>query len=328
MTSWFRNSATVKGNPDFNAEAAADVLKNAMQGLGTNEDEITATLANHSLQQRREIAEFYETAYGSNLVEDLQGELGGHYEDVVVNLFDPPAVFDAKELKKAMKGPGTDESVLVEILCARDNEELEAIKAAYSEVHDGKDLGEDLDNDTDGDFGRLMTSLANAKRDESWNMDGDMAREDAQALYEAGEDKFGTDEAVFNKILCTRNYAQLHMTLNAYSEYTAEQGEEKDLETVIEDEVSGSLQKGYLNIVKFCRDKNFFFAEKLHNAIDGAGTDDERLIRIIVTRSENDLGEIQDRYQQEYDGSLIDGIEGDCSGDYKKMLIALCKGSS
>ena len=49
-------------------------------------------------------------------------------------LMRPPAEYAARELRKAMRGPGTDEEVLIEIICTRTNEEIEAIKEAYSEV--------------------------------------------------------------------------------------------------------------------------------------------------------------------------------------------------
>ncbi|ESO86736.1 hypothetical protein LOTGIDRAFT_148126, partial [Lottia gigantea] len=41
------------------------------------------------------------------------------------------AEFDAKKLNKAIKGLGTDEQVLVEIICTRSNEQLKTIKETY-----------------------------------------------------------------------------------------------------------------------------------------------------------------------------------------------------
>ncbi len=45
-----------------------------------------------------------------------------------------PAEFAAYELNKAMKGIGTDESLLVEIICTRTNKEIEEIKSIYQTV--------------------------------------------------------------------------------------------------------------------------------------------------------------------------------------------------
>ena len=53
---------------------------------------------------------------------DLHSELGGHLRTTVLALMEPKAVYDAQCLRNAMKGLGTDESVLIEVLCTRTNQ--------------------------------------------------------------------------------------------------------------------------------------------------------------------------------------------------------------
>lgn len=52
-----------------------------------------------------------------------------------------------------------------------------------------------------------------------------------------------------------------------------------------------------------------FFASRLFNAVKGMGTDDNTLIRVIVSRSEIDLGEIKQEFERMYDRTLLSAVK-------------------
>jgi len=315
--------ATIVDYDGFNCQEDCETLHAAMKGLGTDEDAITELITNRSIAQRLEIKEMFGQMWGKPLIDELKSELGGHYEEVVLALFKDPVEYDAYELYHAMKGLGTRENTLIEILCSRSNQQIEDIKAMYKKKHDAT-LVDDIEGDTSGNFGRLMYSLAQAARVEDCEgVDEDQAIEDANALIEAGEAVWGTDESRFNVVLASRSFEQLSLIFEKYEELS-----EKTVEKAIKGEMSGDVQDGMLAIVKCVRSRHAYFAERLYKSMKGAGTDDRTLIRVMVSRSEVDLADIKEHFEAAYEQTLFDFISDDCSGDYKKALLHLCTGNA
>lgn len=84
----------------------------------------------------------------------------------------------------------------------------------------GKPLEKDVKSDTSGNYRRLLVSLLQGRRPETTEVNPATAKSDAQMLLDAGELKFGTDEARFNVLFCDRSDSQLRAIFNEYAKLT------------------------------------------------------------------------------------------------------------
>uniref|UniRef100_K7GGQ3 Annexin n=1 Tax=Pelodiscus sinensis TaxID=13735 RepID=K7GGQ3_PELSI len=308
---------TIQAAPNFDAGRDAEILRKAMKGFGTDEQAIINVVANRSNDQRQKIKAAFKTMYGKDLIKDLKSELSGNMEELILALFMPPTYYDAWSLRHAMKGAGTQERVLIEILCTRTNQEIQNIVRTYK-TEFGRDIEQDIRADTSGHFERLLVSMCQGNRDENPSVNYQKAQEDAQRLYQAGEGKLGTDESCFNMILATRSFPQLKATVEAYSQIA-----NRDLLSSIGREFSGNVEDGLKTIVQCALNRPAFFADRIYHSMKGAGTDDSTLVRIVVTRSEIDLVQIKQLFTQMYQKTLATMISSDTSGDYRNLLLAI-----
>ncbi|VDL89723.1 unnamed protein product [Schistocephalus solidus] len=246
---------TVRPVAGFNPGSDAEELRQAMRGLGTDEQRIIAVLSKRSAAQRKQIAEKYKASYGKSLEKALKSELSGKFEDVVLASLMDPAELQAKACLDAIDRLGTKEMTLIQVLLPATNAEVARIREAYSRMFK-RNLEKDIMGDTSGDFERVL--------------------------------KYG-----------------------------------KTLQKAIEKETSGYFEKTLVAIVKYAENKNELFATWLYETMAGAGTRDTDLIRLVLVRSELDLEDIKRAYEAKYKKTLARAIEGDTSGDYKRMLLAI-----
>uniref|UniRef100_A0A158N8S5 Annexin n=3 Tax=Onchocerca TaxID=6281 RepID=A0A158N8S5_ONCVO len=312
---------TIKPKVDFNAEVAADTLYDAMKGSGCDKYRVIQVIAHCNNAQRQMIRTPYKIKYGKDLIDELKKELSGDFEDVIIGLMETPTKYDAMQLQKAMKGLGTTELTLIDILCSRNDDELEAIKNEYKEEY-GRTLESDIVGDTSGDFKELLLALLNNRRDQSYNVNYLKAREVAKRMFGNKEKKEKPDKEAYKMVLSQENFRQIQKLFSEYQSMTGE-----PLTTAVERVFSGDAKVAYLALIDSIQNKPRFFAKQLYDAMKGLGTDDQHLIRIIVSRSEIDLALIREEFERMYKKPLIDWIKSECSGPYRDALIVIVKGN-
>ncbi|XP_010626703.1 annexin A3 isoform X2 [Fukomys damarensis] len=279
---WVGHRGTIKDYPSFSPSVDAEAIRKAIRGIGTDEERLVSILTERSNVQRQLIVKEYQAAYE--------------------------------------KGTGTDEDALIELLTTRTSRQMKEVSQAYYTIYK-KSLGDAISSETSGDFRKALLTLADGRRDESLKVDEHLAKKDAQILYNAGENKWGTDEDKFTEILCLRSFPQLKLTFDEYRNIS-----QKDIEESIKGELSGHFEDLLLAIVHCVRNTPAFLAGRLHRSLKGAGTDEFTLNRIMVSRSEIDLLDIRYEFKKHYGYSLYSAIKSDTSGDYENALSKICGG--
>uniref|UniRef100_A0A4W3I171 Annexin n=1 Tax=Callorhinchus milii TaxID=7868 RepID=A0A4W3I171_CALMI len=201
---------SIKAFPNFDANQDAENLYQAMKGFGSDKEAILELLTSRSNNQRQKILISYKTLFGRDLIDDLKYELTGKFERLIVGLMKPPAVYDAKELRDAIEGMGTDEKCLIEILASRTNSQIHQLVSAYNEVYES-DLEADIVADTAQHFKKMCVVLLQGTREEDDVVSEHQVAEDAKELFEAGEEQWGTEESTFITILGNRSKQHLQL---------------------------------------------------------------------------------------------------------------------
>uniref|UniRef100_A0A7N4PYA2 Annexin A10 n=1 Tax=Sarcophilus harrisii TaxID=9305 RepID=A0A7N4PYA2_SARHA len=287
----FGVQGTILPAPDFSPVMDAQMIGGALQEYDCNKDMLIDILTQRCNAQRIMIAEAYQSMYGKDLIADLKENLSGHFKDVMVGLMYPPPSYDAHELWHAMKGSGTEENCLIDILASRTNGEIFQMKEAY--------------------YLRMEEGYTNPA----------MAAQDAMVLWEACQQKTGEHKTMLQMILCNKSYQQLWMVFQEFQNISGQ-----DMVDAINECYDGYFQELLVAIVLCVRDKPAFFAYRLYSAIHEFGFHNKTVIRILIARSEIDLMNIRKRYKERYGKSLFHDIKNFASGHYEKALLAICAG--
>ena len=293
-------------------------LRKAMKGIGTDEDLIISVLTNRNNAERYMIKQRYQAIFNRDLINDLKSELHGHFEDAVIALLDSPYELDCRGLYHAMHRPGTDEEALIEILATRPSYQLAQDKLLFQKLYN-KDLVSYVSSETSGHFRQILLSLLQCSRhDNSYPINQQELQMEAQQLYQGGAARWGTNENTFTRIFTTRSPTEIAVIAQLYQRIAG-----VDLYTSLKKEFSGNAEKALCGIFYASINPPEYFATRIRDAVEGAGSKDTNLIRIIVSRAEYDIGLIKQAYQKLYNRDLIQDVKSDTHGDYEKILLAL-----
>ena len=298
-------------------EKDATYLRDCLKGKIKTENALVDFIMSKSRRDRILIRTAYKSCFGVELSKDIEKELGGNFRETVLGLFETPSEYDAKCLYKAMKGLGTDEDTLIEIICTRPNYILALIKEDFKKLYK-KDLEEWVSSETSGGFKKILISLLQCNRSENSQPNDEDMKNFANKLFAEGEGKWGTNETLFNKVFAISSPPELYRINEWYIQLSGH-----DLKTAVEKEFSGDLKKALATILDGIICPAEYFALRINKAVKGFGTNDKMLVRVLVSREEIDIPQMREKYKLKIGKDMVEDIKDDTSGDYQKIVCAI-----
>ena len=175
----------------------------------------------------------------------------------------------------------------------------------------GNDLRNDILKEYKGVIGKNLILMLDTVRSTNSRLRKNECERLAKLLVEKDPKLWVEDEKIFKDIFMMKSpvlIARYFFNIN-----------KKNLIEVIDKNLKDKNQQLLKEILFNNIMPHELFAEKINSAIRGIGTNDEKLIRILVSRCEIDMPLIREIYEYKYKVPMKEDIAGDTSGIYQKL---------
>jgi hypothetical protein len=294
-------------------------IREATKGWGTSEKKLIHAIADTTGAERKLISLRFEEMYEKDLRKLMDSECGdGSMGEALQYLALGPVETECRMLKKAVDGLGSNELMMYSILCGRSNADMELLKKTYYKLY-GDDLVSRMSSEVSGDMKKILVSSVQAAEEEfdpDYHTE-DKAKEDAEAIYDAGQGRWGTDEAGMAKIIVMSPPKYLKILNSVYADeygYTLFKAFEEETGGVAADAAFftlGMKLKPFQTVAKLIK-----------QACAGIGTD-ELLLTCTLIRYQDILGYVAAAHEDLFEKSLHTRVRDEARGKYETVLITL-----
>ena len=282
-----------------------------------DEETIVTILSTTSNLDRQIIRLFYKKKFPNLIQKDIQTQLSGDFGKLVLNLFDLPYEYDARELHRSLTSFSKDEKAIIEIIITRPRSHLTLVQKIYKKFYNVS-LKNDILNLSDKTFSEFLITILASNRPSGLTIKPNDAYNIAKDIIKNGIKQYGKNVNLFKQVFVDRSREDLIMISRAFYDLY-----KKNLYEVINNELSGKNKKLIKDILYGLITPAQWFAKKAYKAMKGPGTDEKTLNRVIVSRAEIDMEDIRDYYFRDRNTDLRNDIDGDCSGAYGQLLMNL-----
>ncbi|KAJ4315008.1 hypothetical protein N0V94_006174 [Neodidymelliopsis sp. IMI 364377] len=307
-----------------NIDVSRDVeaIRKAMKGFGTDEKALIAILSKKDPIQINTIRTQYNQRLMRNMVVDLEKETSSYFKEGLVEIAQGPLVSDCTNLMNAMKGMGTKEAMLDDILIGRSNADINAIKQQYQQLFK-RSLEADLRGDLSAATEQMYMMITSARRAEDSHPVIPQEIEQAVTDLQTGiGNMVSKNAAQVCQILTSKNDNQLRAIAQSY-----QQRFHKDLAGVLKSAFSGHMEDALLLLLSRAQNRALAEAVRLEESMAGLGTKDVLLVQRVVRChwDRNFMNAVSAEYKKKFGKDLVKRIEGETRGDYERLMVACVK---
>ena len=281
------------------------------------EDVTNITLKYKTNAERVKLRQEYQKKFGRDLIQDIDKYMKSDHKNTLLAMYKDPVEYDTDLLYYAMKGVGSNKETITDVLCFRDFDRLNKIKQKFKEKY-GKDLVPEIKSETSGVYQKVAMNILEKERSKNTSPDLDTCKKIAEEIYKAGEGKLGTNDDVFIKYFCSLSGEELALVGKEYHK-----NYKKNLVEIVDSEFSGDEKDLLIAILYGLISPSEFFARVIYKCVEGAGTSDDRMIRAVVTRAEEDMKIIKKYFKQLFNKDMIETVKKDLSGNYSRLIESL-----
>jgi hypothetical protein len=282
-----------------------------------DEETIISILSTTSNLDRQIIRFFYKKKYPNPIQKDIKTQLFGDLKNLVLDMFDLPFEYDARELHRSLTSFNADDDAIIEILVTRPRSHLILVQKIYKKFYNST-VKNDIMNLNNKEFAEFLIAILASERPNQQNITTEDAYNIVKEMVKNGIKNYGKNVNLFKQIFLKTSRQDLILISRAFNEYY-----KKNLYDTIENEVSGKNKKIIKTILFGIITPAQFFAKKCYKAMKGAGTDEDTLFRVLISRAEIDMDDIREYYFRDWNTDLKNDIEGDTSGAYGQILMNL-----
>ncbi|GER41811.1 annexin [Striga asiatica] len=291
-----------------------------------NEKLVIQLLLGLTQPESRKIRENYLKMYGEDLIHLFQKfdpGVSSLSSLIILNPFERDSVFAREAI---FKNATVDYRALVEIFASRKSSHVLLIRQAYASKYRSQLELDIAAIEPRHPYQKILMALSASHKAHHAEISHHIAKCDAKRVYQAGEAKLGAiDEAVVLEIFSKRSISQLKLAFLSYKQIYGH-----SYTKFLKNQGLGEFEDAVRVVAECIYSPARYYAKVLYGCLKGTTSDKSAIERIMVSRAEVDMDEIQRSFKGKYKNELKNVIcECISQGNYRDLLVAMgTKGST